>query len=114
MTQSIWTTLLKFGAKCSLSTINTLRSLTEEMKLWEENLLKLLAASKQETMLIIVQWKKSKILKSFYVQKEMNSFQSKSLTKKHKAKTIKKIKKINKKNLNFYHFINKKIQEFKK
>lgn len=44
----------------------------------------------------------------------MNSFQPKSLTKKHKVKTIKKIKKINKKNLNFYHFINKKIQEYKK
>ena len=48
-------TLPKFGVKCSLSTTSIQRSLTEETKQWEENLLKLLGASKQETMSIIVQ-----------------------------------------------------------
>ena len=48
-------TLPKFGVKCSLSTKSIQRSLMEETKQWEENSLKLLGASKQETMSIIVQ-----------------------------------------------------------
>lgn len=111
MKMSIWMTFLKCGAKCRLWIKSIRISHMGEIKQWVGNLLKLLVAWKLGTMLIIVSWNKSKILKHFLLWKNKSFGQSERQIKRPKPKSMKKIKIMNKKRMNFFPFISKRIKK---